>query len=166
MDRMVRMGELAVSDTPGDVLVSLGLGSCIGLALIDRRAGAAGLAHIVLPEATGTPAPGSLHKFADHAIPALFEGMRERGASRVFMEAVLVGGASMFASAGTEVGLRNVEAVRSLVAARRVPVVAEAVGGARGRTIRVDVAAGGVTVREAGGTDELLYGPTSTAVAA
>jgi chemotaxis protein CheD len=166
MEWMVRMGELTISDTPGDVLVSLGLGSCIGLALIDRRAGAAGLAHIVLPEATGSPAPGALHKFADHAVPALFEGMRERGASRVFMEAVMVGGASMFASTGTEVGLRNAEAVRSLVAARRVPMVAEAVGGSRGRTIRVHVARGAVTVRDAGGTDELLYGPARTEVPA
>jgi chemotaxis protein CheD len=166
MERMVRMGELVISHTPGEVLVSLGLGSCIGLALIDRRAGAAGLAHIVLPEATGSPAPASLHKFADQAVPALFEGLRQRGASRVFMEAVLVGGASMFASAGMEVGLRNAEAVRSLVAARRVPVVAEAVGGMRGRTVRVDVAAGEVTVREAGGSDELLYRPVTTAVAA
>ena len=33
---MVRMGELAASAVAGDVLVSLGLGSCIGLALVDR----------------------------------------------------------------------------------------------------------------------------------
>jgi chemotaxis protein CheD len=169
MELMVRMGELKISDTPGDVLVSLGLGSCIGLALIDRRAGAAGLAHIVLPETTGSPAPEALHKFADHAVPALFDGMRERGASRVFMEAVLVGGASMFAATGTramEVGLRNAEAVCSLVAARRVPVVAEAVGGSRGRTIRVDVASGDVTVREAGGSDQPLLGGARSEVTA
>ena len=95
--------------------------------------------------------------------------MGERGASRVFMEAVLVGGASMFAATGTramEVGLRNAEAVCSLVAARRVPVVAEAVGGSRGRTIRVEVATGGVTVREAGGTDEPLLDRARAAVAA
>ena len=34
---------------PGDVLVSLGLGSCIGLALVDESVGVAGLVHIVLP---------------------------------------------------------------------------------------------------------------------
>jgi chemotaxis protein CheD len=165
MELMVRMGELKISNRPGDVLVSLGLGSCIGLALVDRRAGAAGLAHIVLPEATGSPAPEALHKFADHAVPALFEGLSERGASRVFTEAVLVGGASMFAAGAMEVGLRNAEAVRSLVAARRVPVVAEAVGGTRGRTIRVDVASGGVMVREAGGTDQPLLGARTEVVA-
>jgi chemotaxis protein CheD len=156
METMVRMGELAISDTPGDVLVSLGLGSCIGLALVDKPAGVAGLAHIVLPAATGTPKPESLHKFADHAVPALVDGMVERGASRVFMQASLIGGASMFAGAGLEVGARNADAVRELVAGRRVPVVAEAVGGSKGRTVRVDVKSGAVSVREAGGTEEVL----------
>ena len=156
METMVRMGELAISDTPGDVLVSLGLGSCIGLALVDKLAGVAGLAHIVLPEASGRPKAESLNKFADHAVPALVDGMVERGASRVFMQAALVGGASMFAGTGLEVGVRNADAVRELVASRRVPVVAEAVGGSRGRTVRVDVTNGTVSVREAGGTEEVL----------
>ena len=156
METMVRMGELAISDTPGDVLVSLGLGSCIGLAVVDKRAGVAGLAHIVLPAATSTPKPGSPNKFADHAVPALVDGMVERGASRVFMQASLIGGASMFPGAGLEVGARNADAVRELVAGRRVPVVAEAVGGSKGRTVRVDVESGAVSVREAGGAEEVL----------
>jgi chemotaxis protein CheD len=156
METMVRMGELAISDTPGDVLVSLGLGSCIGLALVDKRAGVAGLAHIVLPATSGTPKPEAMNKFADHAVPALVDGMVERGASRVFMQAALVGGASMFAAAGLEVGQRNAVAVRELVSARRVPVVAEAVGGSRGRTVKVDVTSGTVSVREAGGTEAVL----------
>jgi chemotaxis protein CheD len=156
METMVRMGELAISSTPGDVLVSLGLGSCIGLALVDKRAGVAGLAHIVLPASTGTPKPEAMNKFADHAVPALVDGMVERGASRVFMQAALVGGASMFAGAGLEVGARNADAVRDLVAGRRVPVVAEAVGGSKGRTVKVDVTSGAVSVREAGGAEEVL----------
>jgi len=159
METMVRMGELAISDTPGDVLVSLGLGSCIGLALVDKRAGVAGLAHIVLPATTGTPKPEAMNKFADHAVPALLDGMVERGASRMFLQASLVGGASMFAGTASktlEVGSRNAVAVREQIARRRVPVVAEAVGGSRGRTVRVDVTSGTVSVREAGGTEEVL----------
>jgi chemotaxis protein CheD len=156
METMVRMGELAISDTPGDVLVSLGLGSCIGLAVVDKRAGVAGLAHIVLPVTTSTPKPGAMNKFADHAVPALVDGMVERGASRVFMQASLVGGASMFAGTGLEVGARNADAVRELVTGRRVPVVAEAVGGSKGRTVKIDVTSGAVSVREAGGTEEVL----------
>ena len=155
MEQMVRMGELAISNTQGDVLLSRGLGSCIGLAVVDRRAGAAGLAHIVLPETSGSPAFETLNKFADHAVPALLDGLTELGASRVFMHAYLVGGASMFASAA-DIGARNAAAVRTLLSGRRVTVAAEEVGGSKGRTIRVDVASGEVSVREAGGVERGL----------
>ena len=52
------------SAVAGDVLVSLGLGSCIGLALVDRRLGVAGLAHVVLPRARAH-GHGNPRKFAD-----------------------------------------------------------------------------------------------------
>jgi chemotaxis protein CheD len=98
-------------------------------------------------------------KFADLAVPQLVAELTELGARRIRLEAVLVGGASMFgvSSASLEVGQRNEAAVRKLLAARRIPVVAAATGGRSGRTIRVDVARGAVTVREAGGRDTELY---------
>ena len=157
-ETMVRMGELAVSRVPGHVLVSLGLGSCIGLALFDRKLGIAGLAHIVLPQSQGH-APQNPRKFADLAVPEMLVELEEIGARRLRLEAVLVGGASMFAvsSAGLEVGQRNEAAVRELLLKERIPVVAAATGGSKGRTVRVDVASSAVTVREAGGREtELL----------
>jgi chemotaxis protein CheD len=159
-ETMVRMGELAVSSMPGDVLVSLGLGSCIGLALIDRRMGIAGLAHVVLPQSQGH-GRANPRKFADLAVPEMLSDLEELGARKVRLEAVLVGGASMFAvsAASLEVGQRNEAAVREVLQAQRIPVVAAATGGSKGRTIRVDVATSAVTVREAGGKDtELLAG--------
>ena len=157
VETMVRMGELAISGEPGHVLVSLGLGSCIGLALLDRRLGKAGLAHVVLPQSQGHGAENPL-KFADHAVPELIRRLVGIGGRRGLLEAVLVGGASMFAttSASLEVGQRNEAAVRELLAKLGIPVIATATGGNRGRTIRVDVASGAVTVREAGGTDTTL----------
>jgi chemotaxis protein CheD len=156
-ETMVRMGELAASSAPGDVLVSLGLGSCIGLALVDRRMGVAGLAHVVLPQAEGhvVENPG---KFADLAVPQLVRDVEALGARRIRLEGVLVGGASMFAvaTASLEVGQRNEAAVRKELRKLRIPVVAAATGGSRGRTIRVDVASTAVSVREAGGTTEEL----------
>ena len=158
-ETMVRMGELAVSSVPGHVLVSLGLGSCIGLALLDRKMGIAGLAHIVLPQSQGHS--GDARKFADVAVPELVSELKAEGARKVRLEAVLVGGASMFAvsSSHLEVGQRNEAAVRELLRAMRIPVKATATGGNKGRTIRVDVATSAVTYREAGGKDtELLAG--------
>ena len=168
LETMVRMGELAVSSAPGHKLVSLGLGSCIGLALLDRRMGIAGLAHIVLPQSQGQTQDNP-RKFADLAIPEMLSELEEIGAHRIRLEAVLVGGAAMFAvsAAGLEVGQRNEEAVRDILRSVRIPVVATATGGTRGRTIRVDVASSEVTVREAGGKDsELLAGSRTLEVAA
>ena len=156
---MVRMGELAVSRTPGDVLVSIGLGSCIGLCLIDRRRQAVGLAHVMLP--TGGPGemPG---KFAPTAVPALVDELKELGAVPTSLEAVLVGGAQMFSfgkagSGRLDVGARNYEATREALDAARIPVVADAVGGSTGRTVRVVVDEPRVVVKEAGAGEHELF---------
>ena len=151
---MVRMGELAASAVAGDVLVSLGLGSCIGLALLDRRTGVAGLAHVVLPDSGGAAADNPM-KFADQAVPELVDRVVANGGRRLRLEAALVGGASMFAtsSATLEVGSRNEAAVREQLETMRIPVIAAETGGKRGRTVRVHVDTTRVTVREAGGKD-------------
>ena len=154
---MVRMGELAASAASADVLASLGLGSCIGLALVDRQAGVAGLAHIVLPGSSGHAAAQNPLKFADLAVPELIDRVDRLGARK--LEAVLVGGASMFAAAsGLEVGQRNEAAVREQLKARRIRIAAHQTGGNRGRTIRVHLDEMRVTSRETGGTDTTLIG--------
>ena len=76
---MVRMGELAVAAKGGATLVSIGLGSCIGLALIDRAKGIAGLAHVMLPAAPADGAGETPGKFADHAVPALLQELAPLG---------------------------------------------------------------------------------------
>jgi chemotaxis protein CheD len=167
-ETMVRMGELAASAGSADVLVSLGLGSCIGLALVDRRTGVAGLAHVVLPASEGHSAGHNKMKFADHAVPELVNRVVKLGGRKPKLEAVLVGGASMFAvtSATLEVGQRNEAAVREQLKAQRIPVIAHETGGNRGRTIRVHLNSMRVTVREAGGREADLVRAQATAVAA
>jgi chemotaxis protein CheD len=146
----VRMGEIAVASSGGEELVALGLGSCIGLTLIDRAKGVAGLAHVVLPESrAGATEPG---KFADLAVPELIARLRRAGATEGRLEAVLAGGAKMF-ELGSEldIGARNEAAVRSALSRAHISVVAAATGGNRGRTVKVIPGEGTVTVREAGG---------------
>jgi chemotaxis protein CheD len=162
-DTMVRMGELAASKTQDNMLVTLGLGSCIGLVLLDRRMGVAGLAHVVLPEST-THTEVNLFKFADHAVPELIARVVALGARRPMLEAVIVGGASMFAAIGgsMEVGARNETAVKAALATARIRIQASATRGTRGRTVRVDPKTGIVLVREAGGKDAQLYPPITS----
>jgi chemotaxis protein CheD len=156
---MVRMGELAVSRDPAEMLVTIGLGSCIGLALIDRKREIAGLAHVMLPDSGKNAERGSA-KFADTAVPALLEAMTAAGSPRSSLEAVLVGGAQMFARKSEsvlDIGGRNEEATLAALERARVRVAAVETGGTKGRTIRVHVGQGSVTVREAGGSEFELH---------
>jgi chemotaxis protein CheD len=168
METVVRMGEASASNAPGDVLACIGLGSCIGLALVDRAAGVAALAHVMLPE-SAQPDPPQPHKFADLAVPALVDLVLAHGASRTRLEAALVGGAAMFqfGGSGQDIGQRNAQAVTRLLDASRIPVRATATGGGKGRTVRISVGPDvGITVREAGGREESLLGGRTTTITA
>jgi len=146
----VSMGELAIASEPGEELVARGLGSCIGLALVDRIAGGAGLAHIVRPEAQDKE--GATAKCADRAVPALIAQMCDAGASERRLEAAIAGGAKMFEVSGDlDIGGRNEIAVRNELARRGVEIRAAATGGSRGRTMRVAAGDCAVTVKESGG---------------
>ncbi len=148
----VRMGELAVSRTPGHVLGSIGLGSCVGVVLVELARPMAGLAHVVLP-AAGERADAPPGKFADRAVPALVQQMTALGARRSGLRAVLVGAAHMFNQGPTHtlaIGRRNEDAARLALQEAGVAVVAASTGGNQGRTVRVYVGSGRVTVRGPG----------------
>ncbi|MCW2996661.1 MAG: chemotaxis protein CheD [Solirubrobacterales bacterium] len=161
-----RMGEWVIGTEPGTVLSCVGLGSCIGLALLDRRGGMAGLAHVMLPESPAAgPPPAQPGKFADLAVPALVEGLLAAGGMRHRLEAVLVGGARMFsftAVATQDIGCRNEAAVREQLTRARIRICATATGGDKGRTVRVIVATGEVVCHEAAGETVTLVPAMAT----
>lgn len=132
------MGELAVSASPGEELVAIGLGSCIGLAIADREAGVAALAHVVLPESMGKTEPAA--KFADLVVPHILTKLEQAGAVRRRLLAVMVGGARMFSVGDSlDIGTRNAEAVRAELRRAAIKIHTEEIGGSRGRTARVVV---------------------------
>ena len=138
------------------MLATIGLGSCIGLVLMDAGRGAVGLAHIMLPDARGdADAPA---RFADEAVPALTGALAALGARPQQLDAVLVGGAQLFGSS-LEIGARNDEAVNAALAAARIPVRAAATGGTIGRSMWVSVDELSVTVREYSAAPTELYRP-------
>lgn len=153
------MGELTVSSEADDELLTIGLGSCIGVAVVDRARSVAGLAHVMLPDAAAVPnAPEG--KFADTAIPALIAASERLGARRVRLEAVMVGGAQMFevgVGSALDIGARNAVAVKAALAKARIPLRAAETGGRRGRTMRLHIGAMTVTVKEAGGREVELW---------
>jgi chemotaxis protein CheD len=132
----------------GARLVTIGLGSCVAIAIHDRVAKVGGLAHVLLPDAALGRGVENRARYASSAVPMLIEEMRSLGAGGPFA-ASLVGGAALFGpllSFGGSMGARNVEAARTALAVARVPVVAADVGGFSGRTVLFDVDTGKVKV--------------------
>ena len=149
----VGMAELKVSAGPEKLSVH-GLGSCVVLALYDPEAKVAGLAHAMLPTATGSAAdsgekPG---KFCDRSVPALLAEMEAKGAQRARIFARLVGGSTMFSfPSGGKPGLaalgeRNLAAAREALQAAGIKIKAEDTGGSQGRSLELTPEDGSLTV--------------------
>ncbi len=146
---VVGMADLKAGG-PDDVLVTVGLGSCIAIILHDPAAGVGGLAHVLLPSLALSRRNGNPARCPETAVPALLERMAALGADPRRITARLAGGAHMFASLtppGTiHMGERNAVASRSALNAHGIPLVAEDVGADYGRTVRFRVADGRVDV--------------------
>jgi chemotaxis protein CheD len=147
--KVVRVADLQVA-TAGEVLITVGLGSCVAIVLYDPVARVGGMAHVLLPSPALSRDDGNPAKFPQTAVPRLLELMSRCGAVPRRLTARLVGGASMFASLaapGTiQMGDRNVVASRQALNQHGIPLAAEAVGGDYGRTVRLTVADGRLEV--------------------
>ena len=134
----VGIADLNVAQSP-DILVTYALGSCVGICLYDRVKKIAGLSHIMLPDSTVTHGAVQIARFADTAIPKLVQQMVARGATKRVLTAKIAGGARMFASANnsslSNIGQRNVQAVKEALAKQGIPIIAEDTGKDYGRTL-------------------------------
>lgn len=144
MENMIKVGmaDLAVCKYP-DALTTLGLGSCVGIALYDPVTKVSGLAHIMLPDSTKIKNNQNIAKFADTGIEELIKQMIKIGASKTRLVAKIAGGAQMFAFKTStsqandmmKVGARNVEAVKAVLKKEGIRLLAEDTGLNYGRTI-------------------------------
>lgn len=147
------MAQYAVGQT-GDVLRTLGLGSCVGICLYDPLLHVGGLVHIMLPEMALYQDKTTEAKYADTGVRLLVREMERRGASAARLRAKLAGGAQMFAFSGQSevmrIGERNTVASHKALQDFRIPVVAEHTGGNFGRTIELSCNEGALEVRTIG----------------
>ncbi|RCW47700.1 chemotaxis protein CheD [Halanaerobium sp. MA284_MarDTE_T2] len=132
---IVKMADYAVGEQ-GLLLATLGLGSCVGIALYDSFRKIGGLIHIMLPE---NPGQKKIVKYADTGIPFLISELEDMGASKRRMTAKIVGGAGMFKFEGgdpvMQIGRRNVEAVKNILKEENIKIIGEDVGKDYGRSM-------------------------------
>lgn len=148
MDIVVGMGQVASGRAPQRMRAIVG--SCVAVAIHHPGCRMAAMAHVVLPESAGRngDSPG---KFADTAVPCLLGLLRQRGACLYGLTAKLAGGADMFGGNGPlQIGSANVRAVAKALQDAGVRLLAQEVGGSRGRRVEFDCASGEMLVQCAG----------------
>jgi chemotaxis protein CheD len=145
----VKVADWAIGTTD-DVLVTIGLGSCVAIMLYDATARVGAMAHILLPSEGLARDTSNRAKFPATAVPMLIEEMKNQGAWGKPV-AKIVGGASMFGSllptGGINMGERNTEATQRALRAAGIPLAAEDVGGDHGRSVYFHLSDGRVVVK-------------------
>jgi chemotaxis protein CheD len=160
---VVGMADCRIADTPGQVLATYALGSCIGLAVHDAKANVGGLLHFMLPDSAIDRARSRDNPwmFADTGIPLMLERVCARGASKRRLTVLAAGGASMMDQENVfDIGRRNYLAMRKILWKAGVLVHGEATGGTRSRTVRLEIGSGKFWLQEAGEVRELVAGFT------
>lgn len=136
---IIGMADLNIAKNDG-VLITLGLGSCVGIALYDPIAKVAGLAHAMLPDSKEIKNNANIAKFVDLATIKLTKDMIANGAQQRRIVAKIAGGAQMFAF-GTQqnmrIGDRNVEAAEHMLKRLGIRIIARDTGKTFGRTVEL-----------------------------
>ena len=145
----VKVADFAVAKGEA-VLATIGLGSCVAIAIHDPALQVGGLAHVLLPSEGLSRDAGNRAKFPSTAVPLLIEEMRKIGARGPYV-AKIVGGSSMFGAllpaGGINMGERNVLASRQALDVAGIRLAAQDVGGDYGRSVYFHVSDGRVLVR-------------------
>lgn len=155
----VGMADLNVCVSP-DGITTLGLGSCVGVAVRDPVTKIGGLAHVMLPDSTEIKNNSNIPKFADTGTEELIKQIVAKGANRSRLVAKIAGGAQMFAfntnNATMRVGERNVQAVLKKLKEMNIPVLARDTGENYGRTVIFYPETGNFVIRAVGKPEKTI----------
>lgn len=155
----VGMADLKTCVSP-DSVTTLGLGSCIGVAIRDPITKIGGLAHIMLPDSKAIQNNSNIAKFADTGVAELVNQMEKLGAVRKRMVAKIAGGATLFAFQAKgdlgQVGARNAEAVKKKLNELNIPLLAEDTGENYGRTVTFFPETGDYLIKAVGKADKTI----------
>ena len=156
----VGMADLKTCKAP-DGLITLGLGSCVGIAIRDPLTTIGGLAHVMLPDSKAIMNNnGTKEKFADTGIEELVRQMVMLGANRNRLVAKIAGGATMFQLQGRsdimKIGERNVQASINKLNELNIALLSQDTGDNYGRTVTFYPESGEFHIRAIGRENKII----------
>lgn len=148
MKHIVLVGDLKVGKK-GDIIVTYGLGTSLGLMAYDPVAQVGGLLHAMLPLSKSDPKKAGENPciFVDTGVPKLFEEVCKAGGEK---KRLIVRAAGCSRPSGDSemfrIGERNFSVLNKLLWKNNVILESEDVGGAANRTVHFDISTGDIII--------------------
>ena len=149
----VDIGDMKLSKSRDDILVTSSLGSCLGVTLFDPVAGVGGMMHCLLPLSKTDPETAKLkpYMFVDTGVTKLLTKLFQMGAQRQNLVAKVAGAGSPLGKEETfRIGQRNYTITRKLLWKNNILIESEDIGGSKARTMYLYMSDGLVTVKSEG----------------
>ncbi|MCK9257343.1 MAG: chemotaxis protein CheD [Sulfurospirillaceae bacterium] len=131
--KFIHVGEIFIGVRPTQI--STILGSCIAVCLYDEVEKIGGMNHYLLPlwNENGLQSP----KYGNISIPRLIEGMENVGCSRKNIVAKIFGGGNVIDVSQEDmmIGRKNILIAKEILREHGIKIVAQDVGGTKGRRI-------------------------------
>jgi chemotaxis protein CheD len=150
---VVGVADMAVSNDASAEIVTYSLGSCLGITIYDPLKKIGGLLHLMLPDSNIDHAKANQmpYMFVDTGVPRLFHAAYNLGADRTRLVIKVAGGSQLLDAQGIfNIGARNIESFKKLLAQQGLNVHANDTGGVASRTLRLDLANGNTTIKSPG----------------
>lgn len=149
MDKIIGIGEYAISSNSEDSIKTFALSSCVAVTVYNPFIHLAGMIHIALPN------PADLEEaqrrpgyYATSGIPILIHKIcREYGSQRNDLQIKLFGGAvSLRIDDYFKIGPKNIKAVRATLSSMDLKITEAQIGGVISRSITMSVLTGKIEI--------------------
>jgi chemotaxis protein CheD len=148
---VVSVADMKCSTDASDVIITHGLGTCLGLSIHDPGTRVGGLLHVMMPASGINPvkAQANPYMFVDTGVPAFLERMKSAGARPDRWIVKVAGGASTTHD-HFSIGKRNWVTLRKTLWRSGILIDKQDVGGSKARTMSLAVDSGQVTLSSGG----------------
>ncbi|MCC5926873.1 MAG: chemotaxis protein CheD [Bacteroidetes bacterium] len=153
MSHIIGVGDIKISTTSSDVLITYALGSCLGITAYDPVLRIGGLLHAMLPLSNADPSKAKARPamYVDSGFALLMRELFAKGAKKDNLVISVAGGASMKNLTSDDyfkIGQRNFTVLRKLLWKNGLMIHAQDVGGGISRTMAMHLSNGLVTINK------------------
>ncbi len=150
----VNFSESKISTNPSETLVAFSIGSGVGVSMYDPVTGVGAVLNFVLPDSAAIFPERAANlpcMFADTGMETLLDALNDIGVKPETMKIVIAGGAHILDQpSGFNIGLKNHQAITSILSRRNLVLHHEDIGGSTRRTLSLDIRTGCSTIQTVG----------------